>query len=432
MGSGGRSFAKILRAYNRVMRMYGLVDCNNFFVSCERLFRPDLLNKPTIVAGVNDGVVVARSEEAKALGIPMGVPFFQIKDLVQKHKVNVLSVNFELYRDISERVMKVMKEEMDDVYQYSIDEAFFEFEADNIEEAREKLFRLKAVIEQKVGVPVSVGAGKTMTIAKFASEKEKRASGVCVLVGDTWTSVTKDIMLGSIWGIGGKTTQKLRGHDLLTVADFLAVSTSFIAREFGVHGSRLYSELSEVPAHHPDEHSGLQKSIMSTRSFAKTTNSLSDIESAITYHIERATAELRDIKGKAGVVRVMIEAGRHSDWFLQGGRQEVHFNIHTNDTRTILSEALRLVRELYRKEVPYKKAGIVLSHIIGEEETPLSLWGNDNDDGLMGVVDSLNKKLGKDALTFGRLKGGGQLDKDKFRSPRYTTRWNEVRLVSVR
>ena len=169
---------------------------------------------------------------------------------------------------------------------------------------------------------------------------------------------------------------------------------------------------------------------MSTRSFAKTTNSISDIESAITYHVERAASELRDIKGKAGAIRVMIETGRHIDWFLQGDRQEVHFDIHTNDTRVILNEALRLVRELHRKEVPYKKAGIVLSRIIGENETPLSLWGNDYNDGLMSVVDGLNKKLGKDTLTFGRLKGGGRLDKDKYRSPRYTTRWNEVGLLS--
>lgn len=412
--------------------MYGLVDCNNFFVSCERLFRPDLLGKPTIVGGVNDGVVVARSEEAKALGIPMGAPFFKVRDLVKENNVNVLSVNFELYRDISDRVMKVVKEELGEVYQYSIDEAFFKFETTSIEDAEAKLLNLKSVVERKVGVPVSVGAGKTMTIAKFASEKEKRGKGVCVLMNDSWLNVTKDISLGSIWGIGGKTAQKMREHNLHTVADFLATQVDFIAREFGIHGQRLYSELNEVPAHAPDEHDELQKSIMSTRSFAKTTNSLSQIESAVTYHIERAAAELRDIKGKASVLRVMIETGRHSDWFLHGGRQESYLTIPTNDTWTLLNEALRLVRGLYRQEIPYKKAGIVLSHIIGEDETPLSLWGDDKNDGLMGVLDGLNKRWGSDSVTFGRIKGGGQLDRDKYHSPCYTTRWSEVLILSSR
>ena len=132
------------------------------------------------------------------------------------------------------------------------------------------------------------------------------------------------------------------------------------------------------------------------------------------------------------MVRVMIDAGRHSDWFLQGGREEAHLIGYTNDTRILLGEALRLVRKLYRPTVPYKKAGIVLSHIVPEDETSLSLWGDDQDDGLMGVLDNLNRRWGKDAVTFGRLKGGGQLDQDNFRSPRYTTRWDEVRAVTLR
>jgi len=410
-----------------------LVDCNNFFVSCERLFRPDLIGRPVVVLGSNDGVVVSRSEEAKKFGVPMGVPFFKVRDIVKDNKITLFSSNFELYRDVSDRIMFVLQEELGEIYQYSVDEAFFQFTEKSSAVAKIQLTDLKQTIEKKIGVPVSLGAGKTMTIAKYASEMEKRKSGVCVLSGTAWQKLTPQIPLSEIWGIGGKTSVNMRNHKLNFVADLLSAPESFIKEEYGVHGLRLRSELSENPAHQPTEREGLQKSIMHTRSFSKTTESLAALETAVTFHIERAAEELRAIGGKAGSLSVQIQTSRHGDWLLQSGRQEIILPAPMSDTRTLLRYALSLTKALYRSGVPYKKAGVVLGRIISENFVPVSLWDQyektDEDALLMNVIDNLNAEWGNDAVTFGRLKKGGQLDHDQHRSPRYTTSWNEVRKV---
>ncbi|OGG86173.1 hypothetical protein A2392_01795 [Candidatus Kaiserbacteria bacterium RIFOXYB1_FULL_46_14] len=415
------------------VKLYGLLDCNNFFVSCERLFRPDLVNQPVIVLGSNDGVVVSRSEEAKKLGVPMGAPFFKVRDIVKENNIALFSSNFELYRDVSDRVMSVLNDELGEVYQYSIDEAFFQFSEKDQISAVSELLRLKQVIEKKVGVPVSLGAGKTMTIAKYASENEKRKSGAAVFYGQSWQELTAEISLNEIWGIGGKTATSMREHGLNTVADLLAAPENFIVREFGVHGSRLCAELSENAAHQPTERKGLQKSIMHTRSFSKTTESLSALEAAVTYHIERASEELRSIGGKAGSLGVQLQTNRYSDWLLQSGRQEIILPTPVSDTRTLLCYALALTKVLYRRGIPYKKAGVVLGRIIPADAVPVCLWEEEesmNDDTqLMSVIDDLNTRWGNDAITFGRVKRGGQLDHDQHRSPCYTTRWNEIRKI---
>lgn len=414
------------------MRLYGLLDCNNFFVSCERLFRPDLKNYPTVVLGSNDGVVISRSEEAKKLGVPMGVPYFKVRDLFKEHKVAQFSSNFELYQDISKRVMLLMAEELENVYQYSIDEAFFEIDVKNTQEAENILRKLKSKIETGAGIPVSLGAGVTMTIAKYASELEKRKSGVCVLFGDSWKALVKEIPIGEIWGVGGKTAVKMRDIGVLTVNDLLHLPEASIKANFGVHGLRLWSELSEKPAHDPSERNHFQKSIMSTRSFSKVTSSLSELESAITYHTERVAKELRDMKGKANVLGVVLGTSRHNDWFMQGGRNETHLAVPTADTRVLLKEALRLTRSIHRAEVPYKKAGVIINNIVSDDFNFPTLWPEEtnSNDRLISAVDSVNEKFGKEAVTFGRVKTSGKLDHDQYRSLRYTTTWNELRKIS--
>ena len=415
------------------MKYVGLVDCNNFFVSCERLFRPDLINFPVVVLGSNDGVVVSRSEEAKRLGVSMGVPYFKVRDIVKEHNIAIFSSNFELYRDVSDRVMSVLNEEVGEIYQYSIDESFFNFNEKDLNAALTQLSHLKKSIEQQVGIPVSLGAGRTMTIAKYASEKEKRKSGVCLLQGKSWQELTPQIPLGEVWGIGGKTAVKMREYNLNSVADLLGAPASFITKKFGVQGARLRAELMEAPVHQPKERVGIQKSIMHTRAFYKTTESLADLEAAVTFHIERAAEELRSIEGKAGSLTIHLLTSRHSDWLLQSGRQEIMLPAPVSDTRTLLRYALLLTKTLYRFGVPYKKAGVVLGRIVPNDAVPVSLWDEDdkkNDDSLlMSVIDGLNERWGSDIVNFGRIKRGGQLNQDQHRSPRYCTNWNEIRKI---
>lgn len=386
-----------------------------------------------IVAGTNNSVVVSRSEEAKRIGIPMAVPVFQVRDLIKNNGVANFSVNFELYRDISRRVMDSMKEELDEVYQYSVDEAFFVFEAESKKDAVALLARLKYIIERNIGVPVSLGAGRTMTIAKYASEREKRKSGVCVLEGEGWRNIMTEVSLSSVWGIGGATAKKMREQNLNTVIDFLNSDPSFISSTFGVQGTRLYSELSEIAVHYPGERAELPKSIMSTRSFLKAISDLSVIEGFLAKHVENVAREMRALKARASIMRVMLGTSRHGDWLLYGGSCDLMLSQPTNDTRILLKEAIKLLETLHKNEVPYKKVGITVSGIVPEDVFQVDLFGGVvsslKGEELMHSIDQINGKLGDESVLVGRVKAKEGGESLKERSPRYTTNWNELLMV---
>lgn len=416
------------------MNYIGLLDCNNFFVSCERLFRPDLRKHPTIVLSSNDGCVVARSQEVKDLGIPMGIPHFKIKDLVKKHNIAIFSSNFTLYRDISARVMRVLREEVGNVEQYSIDESFFRLSGE-VDDLLPRLQQIREVIETTVGIPVSLGLGKTKTIAKYASAKEKKGVRACVLVGENWQKLTKDIPVHEIWGIGRETSAKLNKLGLASVEDLLKTDRARIDKIFGIVGLRLLSELSEVPVHNMFEAPQLQKSIMSSRSFSKAVTDVKELKEAVTYHVESACEDLRNQGVTAKELRVMILPSRHGDWMLRGGSLQSIFIEGTNDTRLVLAEAYKLVDRLFEAEVPYKKAGVILSHIESKDLRQISLFDSNkivNNDELMTVVDRVNKRFGRGNLMFGRVshKAAWKVSTAHL-SPNYTTKWTDLRSVKA-
>ncbi len=411
------------------MKYIGLADCNNFFVSCERVFRPDLWGRPVVVLSSNDGAIVARSEEVKKLGVPMGVPYFKVRDELEKAGAKVFSSNFDLYSDISKRVMDTLHEELGVIYQYSVDEAFFTMEVKSVKEAKIELARLKTLIQKNVGVPLSFGLAPTMTLAKYASELEKRGSGVSVLTMKDWEVQRDTVSLSEIWGVGGATTQKMREHNLITVADFLSADNSRIEKIFGVNGTRLGSELRGIPAKMPENDEAQQKSIMSTRSFSKTTTSLAVLEEALAYHTARASEELRSSHSKAGKLSIMLGTNRHSEWVLQGATSESVLPYPTNDTIVLLREVERLARAIFVKDVPYKKAGVVLSQITADDHLQLDLFGSQqvSDNKLMSVIDTVNKNLGKDSITIGRARYKESWGSNhNFQSSRYTTSWSEI------
>jgi len=412
------------------MSYIGVLDCNNFFVSCERLFRPDLKDKPTLVLSSNDGCVVARSQEVKDLGIPMGIPHFKVKDLIKKHNIAIFSSNFTLYRDISSRVMLVLCEEVGNVEQYSIDESFFMIDGDEAGLAP-RLQEIRGVIETKVGIPVSLGLAKTKTIAKYASNKEKRGSRACVLLGETWQKLTPTIPVQEIWGIGRETTAKLNKLGLMTVYDLLETDSARIDKLFGINGLRLKSELSEISVHRMFESVGMKKSIMSSRSFSKEINDIKELKTAVSYHIENACEDLREQKAVAKELRVMLLPGRCSDWSLRGGVLLRELPYSTSDTRVILAEAYKLVDQLFESGVPYKKAGVILSAIQSKELRQDSLFVANNtadNDLLMEVVDRINNRYGKNNLMFGRVnKYNDWKVSTAYLSPNYTTKWGDLR-----
>ncbi len=420
------------------MKYIGLADCNNFFASCERLFRPDLSGKPVVVLSSNDGNVVARSEEVKALGISMGVPYFKVKDILQENKVAVFSSNFDLYHEISNRVFETLERELGHVYQYSIDEVFFEMEFSDIETAEVELMRLKKLVQKHVGIPMSFGLAPTMTMAKYASKKEKRGAGVCVITNEIWQGINHDISIGELWGVGRSTADKMKANNISTVSDFLSKDKALIDKNFGLNGSRLWDELSGIPSKKFQFGSELPKSIMSSRSLAKETKFFSVIEEAIAFHVSKVAEDLRKNNLMARMLSVTITTNRHGDWLLRGGSNKCLLPNWTDDTRVLLDNARKLAKEIYESEVPYKKIGVVVSDIKSNEFKQLMIFESEpteveSKNSLMKVIDSLNSKIGIDAVTIGRLKyKSGWSNRRDFKSPNYVSSWSELPKVGGR
>lgn len=418
------------------MRYIGLIDCNNFFVSCERLFRPDLRNRPTVVLSSNDGCVVARSQEVKDMGIPMGVPYFKVKDILNEGSAAVFSSNFTYYRDISSRVFSTMRELVRVIEQYSIDESFFSITADSQQEAELFATSLKQYIETRVGIPVSIGLAATKTQAKYASILAKKTGGVAVLEREAFSAAAPSIRIGDIWGIGPRLARRFEATDIATVADLCAADQATIAKVFGVVGVRLQQELQGRSVYRVTEKRAVQQSIMSTRSFKSATTSLAVVEDAVAYHIRMALEDLRSMGQKAQGLQVMIRPSRHGDYLLRGGSKSVVLSEPSSDTFVFQREAMRLTQELFEAGVPYKKAGIILSQLAPEIVHQLSLDTDSTDresrEQLMSLIDGINTRFGKERVQIGgRLLGAAWAVKRDRLSPAYTTKWSDVPVVSA-
>lgn len=412
------------------MQYIGLLDCNNFFVSCERLFRPDLLGKPVVVLSSNDGCVVARSQEVKDLGIPMGVPLFKVKDEFRKHKIVKFSSNFPLYRDISARVMSVLHEEVEKMEQYSVDEAFFT--VSDKEDIVSFIANIKQKVEQKVGVPVSVGVAKTKTLAKVASHTAKKASGTYLLTDVAWQEMAKNIAIGEIWGVGGGLSQRYRGQGIETPADLLAADSAQIAKLFGVGGARLQSELRGQPAYALERKRTLQDSIMCSRSFKDAQSDLSKLERAVAYHVEHAAEQLREMHGLAGAISVRVTPSRFGDYAFQGIAGELELTEATDDTSELLSAALSVIHRHYQPNVPYKKAGVVLSQLTPKEQQVVSLFAEQSNRGeLWQTVDKLRQKFGHQAVRMYSVDKNATLSAASHSSGSQTTCWEDIPTIKA-
>ena len=412
----------------------GLLDCNNFFVSCERLFRPDLKGKPVVVLSSNDGCVVARSQEIKDKGIPMGVPYFQIKDIIKDIEAVTFSSHFALYRDISRRVFEVMRKEIETVEQYSVDEAFFTMSG-SLDELRQKVYSLKDRVEQEVGVPVSVGVALSKTQAKYASSVAKKTGGIYVMPQSEWYERTPIIPLFSIWGIGQRSAEAYRKHSIETVADLLRLERRQVKGLFGVVGERLWQELQGEPSSALSKRLEHQKSILNSRSFRDTTSDISVLKDAVAAHVRAAAEDLRSMDLKATFIQVSLGTSRHSDFFLQGGSASTIFNEPTDDSFLFLKAAMNLVDSLYRPDVPYKKAGVLLTEFTPKTVQQLSMFANAAETktaALMPVIDALNRVVGRDSIVLGsRLQTKKWQSSFDSKSPAYTTDWSELKTVKA-
>lgn len=414
--------------------MYALIDCNNFYASCERLFQPKLQKRPIVVLSNNDGCIVARSNEAKALGIGMGAPYFQTKDLIEHHNVVVFSSNYALYGDISARVMTTLSTFTPDIEVYSIDEAFLDFSSLRNSDYDQLGCEIRSTVLQHVGIPVSVGMAKTRTLAKLANKKAKKSKvGYLVLHNDQQIAETlADTDLDGIWGIGGRSAIRLRRHGIHNLKQLCETRDSVIRKILGLTGLRTVYELRGVNAV-PEEEivSTTRKSICCSRSFRSNIYLLNDLKEAVSTYTCSALAKLRSERRTAGTLTVFLNH-RHEDAPVRGlfNSLTVNLPVPSNADPDFLYLANDAVEKIYRRGYAYKSAGIHLSNLgsnfsyqadFFHEKTPYKTQQ------LLQTIDNLNSKYGRGAVHYaaeGTVKPWTM--KQTKRSPRYTTCWEEI------
>ncbi len=408
------------------MPAFALVDCNNFFVSCERVFRPELERRPVIVLSNNDGCVISRSEEAKALGIGMGVPFFEVRPLVVEHRVVSISANHELYVDFSRRVSEVLKRHAPTVEGYSIDESFLTLPDDG--ELVPRARALRAEVARWTGIPVSVGLAPTKALAKLASDKAKKAGGVLSLLdAGVRAGVLAATPVEHVWGIAKRSAARLAEHRVSSAADFAALSDALIQKTLGIGGVRLAHELRgesclTLAAAAPE-----RQSVTVSRSFGRPVGSVGALETAVASFAARAAERARRHGLRAGALRVFLgwrEEGRPA------GGDAVERIAPTNDTPVLTRRAKALVGRLFVEGRAYRKAGVVL----GAMESADSAQAEFFDDGraersrrLLRAVDGLNAAMGPGTLRYGgEAVSAAWAPLSERRSPRWTTSWDEL------
>lgn len=409
------------------------MDCNNFFVSCERLFRPDLLGKPVAVLSSNDGCIVARSEEVKNLGIPMGAPLFQVQDLVKKHNITLFSSHFALYRDLSRRVMTILRDEYESVSVYSIDEAFFRV-GETMSSNEIALLRQRII--DKVGIPVSIGVSSTRTRAKLASTFAKKSDGIYFLTDEILAIKADTIPVGTVWGIGREMSASLTRDGITTVRAFVEKGVRYARSKYGVVGERIVRELMGQEAQGEKEgEEGTHASITSTRSFKDVTNDKEVVMGAIAYHVAHIGEKLRERGHMAGELTVIANPSRYSSYTHTCGSKRVVFSVPTDSTETLLTTARALFDDFYNREVPYKKAGVMVGGIIPREYVSPSLMTGrvrEKSAEVYDIVDMLNERFGSGMVHPGTVikqeKWGARTD---MRSPAYTTSWSNIPSVKA-
>ncbi len=419
------------------MTVYALVDCNNFYVSCERLFQPALRGVPVVVLSNNDGCIVARSAEAKALGIAMGTPLFKVRELLRRHRVRVFSSNYALYGDISARVMATLEQLAPRVEIYSIDEAFLDISAICAGDAVAVGRRIAATVYRHVGVPVSVGIAPTKTLAKLANNAAKRQpdSGGVVDLRDAAARLrlleTTDV--GEVWGVGRRTAEKLRGRGIVSAAQLARLDRA-TARRYPVTLARTVRELNGVECIAMDDAPAPQRQMVCSRSFARRIDEREALRQAVCEFASRIAARLRRQQQCAGALQVFIRTSAFGD------SDRCYANAATaaldtpgNDSRVIMGLATRLFEQLWRGGYAYAKAGVIASDLVAQQRVQPGLFDAvdtpPRSAALMHAIDTINDG-GRGRVWFGSQRP----ERDWFMrranvSAAYTTRWDSLPLV---
>jgi DNA polymerase V len=432
--------------------MFALVDANNFYVSCHRVFNPSLKGRPVVVLSNNDGCCVARSNEVKALGVKMGAPWFQLRELALQHGILAFSSNYTLYGDLSQRFMRVLAQFSPQQEIYSIDECFLDFSGFNRLDLTDYGQTIRQRVLQWVGLPVCVGIAPTKTLAKLANhvaKKREQYQGVfdySRLSRGKQNELLASIAAGEVWGIGRRLSERLARMGIATVKDLRDAEPKIMRRQFSVVVERTVLELRGISCLDLEEVTPQRKEIISSRSFGKPVVKLGDLEQAVASYTARAAEKLRRQHSTAGAVQVFLQTNPH-----QTGEPQYHPSIvipligPTDDTGLLIGYAVRGLKRIYKPGYRYQKAGVMLMDLSGPKTSQPDLFGpssffalpslperhrgqaHPKSQRLMDTLDQINRKMGRGTL---RLAAEGFQQTWKVRteypSPRYTTCWEEL------
>ncbi|MCS6293365.1 MAG: Y-family DNA polymerase [Nitrospira sp.] len=419
--------------------IFALVDCNNFYASCERVFNPRLEGKPIVVLSNNDGCVVARSNEAKALGIAMGVPEFQIRSLLQAHQVQVFSSNYTLYGDMSQRVMETLEQFCPDLEVYSIDEAFLSLSGFTSRDLTEYGRTIRTTVKRWTGLPVSVGIAETKTLAKIANRVAKRTPDTNG-VFDLLACSDRDALLGrvpveDVWGIGRNLTRLLNQHGIMTALQLREADDQWIRKHLGIVGLRLVMELRGISCLDLEECPAPRQSLTCSRAFGQLISTLADMEEAVSSYTSRVAEKLRRERLAATVMTVCLTTNEFKEGPQYSNALTLKLSVATDSTSDLIRSALQGIRTIYREGYRYKKAGVILTGLVPVSQIQTDLFDyqdREKSKRLMSALDAINHRWGADTLHYASS-GISKAWKTQFqyRSPAYTTDWTALPIVTA-
>ncbi len=408
--------------------MIALADCNNFYVSCERVFKPWLNGKPVIVLSNNDGCAIARSNEAKILGIKMGAPYYQVKELCQKNRVSVFSSNYELYGDMSNRVVSILMRFTPETEVYSIDESFLSLE--QIHDPVRTAEKMRETVLKWTGIPISVGIGPTKTLAKMANRMAKKKDSGCLMLKGSENSLLSSVRVRDVWGIGRRIEEKLKRIKILTALDLINAPAPVIRKVGGVQLAKTQKELQGLQCISIEQVSGPKKNVCCSRSFGRTVTDLEELEEAVANHAVRATQKIRKEGSITCGLQVFIMTNRFGKGPQYSNSRTIGFDEPSDDPIRILSTAKELLRSIYRKGYSYKKVGVMLLNLRTKDQDQGLLFRdhhNEKKDRFVKALESIKNTYGTNSTFLAAQGIGRSWDmKRQRRTPRYTTNWNEI------
>lgn len=419
--------------------MFALIDCNNFYASCERVFNPNLQNKPVAILSNNDGCVISMSDEAKKLELPFGAPIFKWEQFCKEKNITVLSSNYPLYGDMSARVMNILADFSPDIEVYSIDESFLQLQGFDNYDLQEYATKIRSRILKWTGIPTCVGIAPTKALSKVANKiarsNLKQSKGVCVIdCEENRIKALKWTKIGNVWGIGSRLKKRLQAKGCVTAYDFTQLPSDWVLKEFSIVEWRLQKDLQGI-SKIPLEEVSSKKMIATTRSFEYTYSDINNIKERISTFAASCAEKLRHQKSSCHMVIVQLASNRHQKNEPQHKESKtVVFSYPTDSTLTISKAAVEAVKSMFKPGIKYKRAGVIVTGLVPNDNFQLNLFNQENPKHkpLMSAIDHLNRKFKADKIKLGNqdLKRTWKMRQERL-SPKFTTNINDVIIVKA-